>query len=180
MLNAKIASYARFEQLPTNRMVKRHGELIPRKIPRYDLTAIYGYWQGWDAIKGANGLFLNLIKGDKVASRDTSATVPSYYIQARPPKISLNFSGLRFAPDSATIASGEPPFTEKLKGGFFNPLYSYRNDGFLFKFSDDGQVLEVLVIKDGRLFIDAYRQQLLMGGFSEVLQSIRLTATLKV
>lgn len=94
--------------------------------------------------------------------------------------MSLNVTGLRFAPDSMTVASGEPCADAKLKNGKDNPLFQWRNDGFLFLFSEDKATLEVIVITGGRAFIDAYRQQLAAGGFDSWLEGTRKNCTLKV
>lgn len=179
MIDAKISAYARFILNPY-KTTKKNGTQ-PRKIPRYDVAAQAGYWEGWKACTSPTGqLYLTLVPNDRNPSYKHEPTTPTLNVQAHPKGMSLNLTGLRFAPDSTTVASGEPSADAKLKNGKDNPLYQWRNDGFLFLFSEDKATLEVIVITGGRAFIDAYRQQLAAGGFSDWLAEVRKTATLKV
>jgi hypothetical protein len=178
MILPAISAYLRLEQLPEYKNVTRKGFAEPRKQPRYDLTAVAGYWEALDKLKNFKGqLFFNLIPTDKNECRKQDGTTPEYYLQCTPAKSkSINFSGIRFqhADKKETVyAAGEPSDRQTLKGGVNNPMYDQRNDGFLFLFSNDMQTLEVLVIEGGRLLIDAYRKQLSLGGFDEVLQLLR-------
>lgn len=179
MIDAKICAYARFT-LNRYKTTKKNGTQ-ERKTPRYDVVAQAGYWQGWDAVKCPTGmLYFTLVKNEKIESYAKDSTAPSLNLQAHPKGLTLNFSGIRFAPDSTTVASGEPCADAKLKNGKDNPLYQWRNDGFLFLFSEDKTTLEIIVITGGRAFIDAHRAQLTTGGFNDWLSETRKNATLKV
>jgi hypothetical protein len=181
MIIPNICTYIRLEQLPEYRNVTRKGVTTARKQPRYDLTAIAGYWEVLDKLKNhKEQLFFNLIPTDKNEYRKQDGTTPEYYLQCTPAKSkSINCSGIRFQYSDGkemTFASGEPSDRPALKGGVTNPMYNQRNDAFLFLFSKDMQALEVLIIEGGRLLIDAYRKQLSFGGFDEVLQTLRKQA----
>ncbi|MDL2297316.1 hypothetical protein LJC68_09735 [Bacteroidales bacterium OttesenSCG-928-B11] len=178
MITPNISAYFRFEQLPEYKNVTRKGVTEPRKQPRFDLTAMAGYWSALDALKNHKGqLYFNLIPTDKNEYRKQEGTTPEYYLQCTPAKSkAINFSGIRFQYENGKetfFANGEPSNRETLKGGVKNPMYGQRNDAFLFLFSKDMQVLEVLVIEHGRLLIDAYRKQLSMGGLDGVISSLR-------
>lgn len=178
MINAKIAAYARFERLEKYKFIKRHGEMVERKIPRYDVVAQSGYWAGWQAVTSPKGeLYFYLIPNDKNPNYAKDVTAPAYNLQTRPAGGSVNFSGLRFAPDSHKVASGEASDRPELAKGRKNPLYDWRNDGFLFLFSEDGNTLEIIIITGGRAFVDAYRDALKVGGFNDWLAEARRTAT---
>lgn len=179
MIDAKICAYARFT-LNRYKHTKKNGTQ-ERKIPRYDVVAQAGYWEGWNACTSPAGqLYFTLVPNDRNPSYKHEATTPTLNLQAHPKGMCLNLTGLRFAPDSTTVASGEPCADAKLKNGKDNPLYQWRNDGFLFLFSDDKATLEIIVITAGRAFVDAYRQQLATGGFNDWLSETRKNATLKV
>jgi hypothetical protein len=181
MITANIAAYLRLEQLPELKHVTRGGITTERKIPRYDLTEMAGYWPPLDCLKNHTGrVFFNLIPSDKVDARKQGGTTPAYYLQCTPAKSkAINFSGVRFEyTDTAPHihASGEPPQTERLKQGVINPMFGRRADGFLFLFSTDLQTLEILILTDGRLLIDAYRRQLANGGIDDAIEALRLQA----
>jgi hypothetical protein len=181
MILPTISAYLRLEQLPEYKNVTRKGVAEPRKQPRFDLRAYAGYWEALDKLKNFKGqLFFNLIPTDKNEYRKQDGTTPEYYLQCTPAKSkSINFSGIRFQyadGKETAYAAGEPSDRQTLKGGVVNPMYDQRNDAFLFIFSNDMQTLEVLVIENGRLLIDAYRKQLSLGGFDEVLATLRKQA----
>jgi hypothetical protein len=178
MITANITAYLCMEQLPELKNITRNGVTTPRKQPRYDLVSMAGYWASLDRLKNHKGqLYFNLIPTDKNEYRKKDGTTPEYYLQCTPAKSkAINFSGIRFQYENGqetVFASGEPSDREKLKGGVVNPMYSNRADGFLFLFSKDMQRLEVLVIDNGRLLIDAYRKQIASGGMDEVLNTLR-------
>jgi hypothetical protein len=181
MITPDICAYLRLAQLPEYREVKRKGVIEQRKYPRFDLTHIAGYWQSVDRLKNYKGqLYFNLIPTDKNDNRKQTGTAPEYYLQCTPAKSkAVNFSGIRFLysdGQETVFASGEPSDRKTLKNGAANIMYDQRNDGFLFLFSENMQILEILIIEDGRLLIDAYRKQLSLSGFDEALQQLRQQA----
>jgi hypothetical protein len=181
MMTANIIAYLCLEQLPELKNVTRNGVTEPRKQPRFDHTSMAGYWGALDKLKNFKGLFfLTLIPTDKNEHRKQDGTTPEYYLQCTPARgKAINFSGIRFQYENGqatTFASGEPSDKEKLKGNVPNPMYDNRNDAFLFIFSKDMQRLEILVINNGRLLIDAYRKQLASGGMDEAIDALRRQA----
>jgi hypothetical protein len=169
------------EQLQELKNVTRKGVITQRKQPRFDLVSMAGYWPALDRLKNFKGqLFFNLIPTDKNEYRRQDGTTPEYYLQCTPAKSkAINFSGIRFQYENGRetmFASGEPSDREKLKGGVINPMYDNRNDAFLFIFSKDMQRLEVLVIDNGRILIDAYRKQLAAGEMDEAINALRRQA----
>lgn len=178
MITANISAYLCLKQLSEYKTVKRKGIEHQRKQPRFDLVSLAGYWPVLDSLKNYQGkIFLNMIPTDKNENRKQDGTTPEYYLQVTPAKSkSINFSGVRFQYQDGketVFASGEPSTQPKLKGGVVNPMYSRKDDAFLFLFSNDMQVLEILIVSNGRLLIDAYRKQLADGYFSDVLSTLR-------
>ena len=181
MITPSISAYLCFTQLPELKNVTRKGVTEPRKQKRFDLVSMAGYWNALDRLKNYQGkLFFNLIPTEKNEYRKKDGTTPEYYLQCTPAKSkAVNFSGIRFQymdGQETVFASGEPSDSPKLKGGVINPMYEQKNDGFLFIFSKDMETLEVLIVDNGRVLIDAYRKQISMGGFDEVLTALRKQA----
>lgn len=178
MITANISAYLCFKQLPEYKKVKRKGVETPRKQPRFDLVSLAGYWPALDNLKNYQGkVFLNMIPTDKNGNRKQDGTTPEYYLQVTPAKSkAINLSGVRFQYQDGketAFASGEPSDQPKLKGGIINPMYNQKDDAFLFMFSNDMQTLEILIVSNGRLLIDAYRKQLADGYFNSVMLILR-------
>ena len=173
-----VSMYLYLKQLPELKNVTRNNVTKPRKQPRYDLCFTHGNWSVLDKLKNnKRKLFFSLIPSDKNAHRKRNDTTPEYYLQCTPSKSkAVNFSGIRFLYSNnrrTVFASGEPSLLPKLAGNVVNPMYERRNDGFLFIFSDNMETLEILVVDNGRSFIDTYRRQFAMGHFDEVLTKLR-------
>ena len=62
-------------------------------------------------------------------------------------------------------------------GGNPNPLFPFRNDGYLFIMNTNHTQIELLVIPDGRNLISSYYQKLIDGGFDEELNYLRKEAS---
>lgn len=91
----------------------------------------------------------------------------------------LNFSSIFIEDiDCPEFGYGYPNGNRKLSNGNLNPLFEFRNDGYLFIINNDYSEIEVIVIKDGRNLINSYYQKLIDGGFDDELKSIREKATL--
>lgn len=151
------------------------------KTPKYTMEKAAGYLPEFDALKGKNGK-VNLYLMSKREGQSIDA--PAMSLQAV--KNGLNLTGLKdYYLDGkiSGIAYGYPPqeptFSAKAKA---NPLYSCKNDGylFLFDFSEkrDGEALkptsfELIVVDGGKVLISAYAKMMQMGGFAEALAALR-------
>lgn len=151
------------------------------KTPKYTMEKAAGYLPEFDALKGKNGK-VNLYLMSKREGQSIDA--PAMSLQAV--KNGLNLTGLKdYYLDGkiSGIAYGYPPqeptFSAKAKA---NPLYSCKNDGylFIFEFSEkrEGEAIipisfELIVIDGGKVLISAYAKMLQMGGFDEALTALR-------
>lgn len=149
-----------------------------KKTPKFTILAQAGYYPPMEQLKGRDGLVsMNLMEKLKEGEN-----VPSMRLQA---KNSLNFTGLKeyFVDGKLSgFAYGypldKPTYSEKEKN---NPFFEYKEDGFLFVIQSDESdtesltpvVIELIVLEGAKVLISAYCKQLLMGGFDEVLQSLR-------
>jgi hypothetical protein len=63
-----------------------------------------------------------------------------------------------------------------LSNGTPNPLFPFRNDGYLFLVNTDYTEIELLIIPDGRNLISSYYQKMIDGGFEEEVNLLRKQA----
>lgn len=75
--------------------------------------------------------------------------------------------------DFPEIGYGYPNSNRLLKNGAPNPLFEFRNDGYLFLMNKDYSQIELLIIPDGRNLINSYYQKLIDGGFDEQIKQLR-------
>ena len=86
---------------------------------------------------------------------------------------SLTNSGLNFSSiyiedmDCQEFGYGYPNAKMLLSNGSQNPLFPFRNDGYLFIVNKDYSEIEILIIPDGRNLISSYYQKLIDGGFDD-------------
>jgi hypothetical protein len=78
--------------------------------------------------------------------------------------------------DCPEIGYGYPNAKRLLKNGSPNPLFPYRNDGYLFLMNRDLSEIELFVIPDGRNLISSYYQKMIDGGFDEQIGEMRKQA----
>ncbi len=90
---------------------------------------------------------------------------------------SLNLSSIYIEDlDFQNIGFGYPNSKRHLSNGKENPLFTYRNDGYLFLMNKDYSEIEILVIQDGRNIISAHYQTLIDGQYDEILLELRAKA----
>ena len=89
----------------------------------------------------------------------------------------LNFSSIYIDDlDYPEIGYGYPNASRILSNGNQNPLFEFRNDGYLFLINKDYSEIELLVIPDGRNLISSYYQKLIDGGFEDEVRQLRQQA----
>lgn len=89
----------------------------------------------------------------------------------------LNFSSIYIDDlDYPEIGYGYPNAKRHLSNGSSNPLFEFRNDGYLFLMNKDYSEIELLIIQDGRNLISSYYQKLIDGGYDDELLSLRQLA----
>ena len=181
MITPKFACYMKFARNTTK--VKRNGELVERKVTRFDLSLFAGYWTGADKLRTSKGqIYFNLITSDRNPNRKNDPTTPEYYMQMNPKtcKKCFNLSGLRLmmnTEENVWVCSGEPSQLEVLRTNDRNPLFDEKDDGFIFVIDKNFESVELFVITDGRPMIDAYRKGVTLGKFDRELKLMREAAT---
>lgn len=90
----------------------------------------------------------------------------------------LNFSSIYIEDlDSPEFGYGYPNANRTLKNGQPNPLFPFRNDGYLFIINKDYTQIEVFIIPDGRNLITSYYQKMIDGGFDDEVRELREKAS---
>jgi hypothetical protein len=78
--------------------------------------------------------------------------------------------------DCPEIGYGYPNANRLLSNDSLNPLFEFRNDGYLFLINRDYSEIELLVIPDGRNLIGSYYQKMIDGGFDDDIRAFRQAA----
>lgn len=87
---------------------------------------------------------------------------------------SLNLSSIYIEDlDFPGIGYGYPNAKPRLTNGERNPLFEFRNDGYLFLMNPDITELEMLIVQNGRNLIGSYYQLMIDGALDEQLQKLR-------
>ena len=148
------------------------------KTPQYTIVAEAGYYAPMESLKGKDGRVSMYLQNQRKERDD----IPAMWLQA---KKSLNFTGLKsyFIDGEISGFAYGYPNNEKTysKKAIQNPFYEYREDGFLFLFSNDKtgvlpSRIELIVLEGAKVLIAAYCKQLVMGGFDKALKLLRIQA----
>ncbi len=152
-----------------------------KKTPKYVVLTQAGYYPPMEQIKGRNGL-VSMYLMEKLKD---GTNVPSMRLQA---KDSLNFTGLKdyFVDGRLSGFAYGYPLTDKTYSSKKkeNPFFEYKDDGYLFIIHQDQTaetvpeqikptIIELVVLEGAKVLISSYCKQLMMGGFDEVLKSLR-------
>ena len=156
-----------------------------KKTPKYTMSLQAGDCPEMQDLRGRD----ETISMYLMQSRDSGCTkdnAPEMRLQA---KDAFNFTGLKFIFNEGQIpryAYGNPlqaqTYSSRKKP---NPMYNYRDDGYLFEFhykenagttQPQPDYFELLIIRGGKTMIPNYCKQLSMGYFDDVLKSMRKQA----
>jgi hypothetical protein len=86
----------------------------------------------------------------------------------------LNFSSIYIDDiEFPEIGYGYPNANRLLSNGSPNPLFEFRNDGYLFLMNKDYSEIEILIIPDGRNLISSYYQKMIDGGFDDEVRKLK-------
>ncbi|MDP1725571.1 MAG: hypothetical protein Q8M15_02215 [Bacteroidota bacterium] len=92
-------------------------------------------------------------------------------------KDSLNLSSIFIEDiDYPEIGYGYPNANRLLANGSPNPLFPFRNDGYLFLINKDYSEIGMFIIPDGRNLISSYYQKMIDGGFDDEIRTLRAQA----
>lgn len=87
---------------------------------------------------------------------------------------SLNFSSIYIEDmDCPEIGYGYPNAKRLLSNGSPNPLFQFRNDGYLFLINADYTEIEIFIIPDGRNLISSHYQKMIDGGYDDKIRKLR-------
>lgn len=156
-----------------------------KKTTKYTIIFQAGYYPPMEKLKGKDGS-ISMYLMEKLKD---GSNVPSMRLQA---KGSLNFTGLKDYFEDGKLSGfsygyplDKPTYGKDKKA---NPFYEYKEDGFLFLIESDkknptNQIptsIELVVLEGAKILISAYCKQLAMGGFKEVLETLREQANRQI
>jgi len=158
----------------SNELKVKHNIKLEAKIKRFDCIRFAGYYKGIEPFMNKKGMFIEYLTRASEMVNASDECRADYVLQNN----SLNFSSIYHLlnPELNCYAYGEPNNKKNLSNGKPNPLYKFRNDGFLFIIDPNFTKIELLIIEGGRYLIKGYLSQLAAGEFEEALQQMRNTA----
>lgn len=165
-----IVSYYKFNALP-DEVKKAHGI---RSKQRLDCT-LHSHiskdsYQGLKPFQNKKGQIVIY----KTPARDIVTATRKRIAEWSLTNGSLNLSSVYIEDmDCPEIGYGYPNAKSRLSNGQLNPLFAYRNDGYIFLLNDDYTEIELLVVKDGRNLIGSYYQLMIDGCLNEQFSKLR-------
>lgn len=161
-----ITGYYRLEQLSDE--VKSANGI--RSKARLDCTAHSGNYTGLTNFVNAKGqLFFYLTPARDIINSD-SRRIADWSLTNN----SQNLSSIYIEDmDSPNIGFGYCNANRLLSNGQKNPMFQFRNDGYLFLVNPDYTVIELLVISNGRNLISLHYQKFIDGGYDGEVRQLR-------
>lgn len=140
---------------------------------RLDCISFAGNYQGLTNFVNSKGqLFFY-----KTPARDFVNTDSKRLAEWSLTNSSLNLSSIYIEDmDCPEIGYGYPNAKRLLSNGSENPLFPFRNDGYLFIINRDYSEIELLIIPDGRNLISSYYQKMIDGGFDDEIRELKKQA----
>ena len=181
--------YLKCENLKSEVKTK-HKIKADAKIPRVDATYQAGYHEALEAIKNDKGMiYFNVIGTDVGNIGSTDRRRADVCLKS---PTAGNFSSiymLELGVEDEIVGYGNPSGAEYFKpkktkraDGTIktvarpNPFYKYRNDGFLFIAKPDFSVLEIIIVQNGRFYIQSEAKKYADGQMNDVLATLRAAA----
>ena len=170
--------YGEFWQLPYELRIK-HGLKGKETIQLHCIKSA-GYSQSMKLLTNEKGILKFYLQKTKGIIKASDERLAGYWLQGsiKGYKSAINVSSIfeYFNPEFNGFATGEPNNKKVLRNGELNPLIDFKNEGYLFIINSDFTKMELLIIDNGRFFLDGYKKQLAAGEFDEALQQMRVTA----
>lgn len=164
-----IAGYFNFETLPDE--VKAQNKIKSQN--RLDCISYAGNYKGLTNFVNYKGMLYffktpcrDFVKANSKRRSEWSLTNNSMNLT------SIYIEGF----NNSEFGYGYPNAKPKLSNGELNPLYQYKNDGYLFILNPDYSQIELLIIENGRNLINQYYQNLLDGEFTSEINQLRIEA----
>lgn len=166
-----ITAYYRFESLPQS---VRQAYRI-NSLSRLDCVAVCNprKYKGLSVYQNPRGMLFFYFVESRDMITASSKRQPSYTLSNGKQNItSLYFEQTGFN----RFCYGYPNSNSFLHDGSPNPALPYRHDAYLFVCNWQRQVIELLVIQDGKPFINALYYDLINGSYTNELRRLRIEA----
>jgi hypothetical protein len=166
-----IAAYFKFESL-TDEARAKHGIRSKGRIDCTAYTNPNNYLGLIDFINAKGQMYLYKIPAREFVKANSKRLAEWALSNGK-----LNLSSIYFEDtDYTEYGYGYPNANRLLSNGQPNPLFTYRNDCYLFLINPSLTTVEVLVIANGRNLTGAYYQRLIDGELDSELEQQRAQA----
>lgn len=162
-----IAGYFRLEKLPDE--VRLANGIRSKK--RLDCVKYAGNYTGLTNFVNTKGqLFFYLSEAREIIHETNKKRLADWALTNN----SQNLSSIYIEDlDYPNLGYGYCNSNRLLSNGLPNPMFLYRNDGYLFLVNPDYSAIELLVIPDGRHLIGMHYQKLIDGGYDSEIKTLR-------
>lgn len=163
-----IAAYYKLGMLSDD-LKAVHKIKVGAKIPRYDCVEFTGNYEGIKPFINPKGMFkLSLMECREFVKTDKRRMAEFALVGGK----NLNFSSL-FAEDGSNIYYGYPNGKPFLKDGRQNPLFSFRNDLYIFLIDEAFANIEVLVLPHQKGYALELVQAFTEGDFEDDIETLK-------
>ena len=168
-----IAAYFRLESLSDElRIANKIKSKVRLDCTCYADNIIGGYNGLTNFVNNKGMLFFYLTQARDFVSAD-SKRIADYSLTNG----SINLTSIYIEDlDYPHYGYGTPNAKRQLSNGDENPLFQYRNDGYLFVLNPDYSKIELFVLPGGRNLITAYYQKLIDCGLDDEIDLLRKQA----
>lgn len=164
-----ITAFYRFENLPPE--LREANKINSKK--RLDCTGHAGDYKGLiNFVNNKGMLFFYLTTARDFVNAESKRIADVSLTNG-----SINLTSIYIEDvDFPHIGYGYPNAKRLLANGNENPMFQYRNDGYLFIMNTEYSRIDLFVVTDGRNLITAYYQKLIDGGFDDEISALRKQA----
>ncbi|MCW5516156.1 hypothetical protein [Muriicola sp. Z0-33] len=164
-----ITAYYRLVLL-SDEVKAKNNIKVGAKVPRYDCVEYSGQYDGINPFINPKGMFkLSLMDTKEFVIADKRRMAEFALVGGK----NLNFSSLYFEDANSNIGYGNPNGKPYLKDGRNNPVFSFRQDLYIFLIDDAFTQLEILVLRNQKGFAGELLQSILGGDFDAEIENHR-------
>lgn len=166
-----IAAYYKLSVLSDE--VKAKNKIkVGAKIPRFDCIEYNGKYSGIEPFVNKKGIFKLSLMYCKEFIQCNKSRMAEFALTGGQ---NLNFSSM-YGHANCQFYYGNPNGRPFLKDKRKNPVFSFRNDLFIFKVSEDFDTLEIFVLPNQKGFAIEIIEGFIGGDFDDEIQKIKVGA----
>ncbi len=179
-MNIKEWCYFKFQELTPeirtkNKMkpdTKNRLDCVSAYTPNIDLRGLTFF------VNNKNQMYLYKTPAREISKADLKRQA-SWMLTGHANGLSINLSSIFIdVPEYPQYAYGNPPYQKMIgRGKKPNPLFSFRNDLYLFILNSDYTEIELIIIPEQKNLWNQYYIKLIQGEFTDVIKHLRENAS---